>query len=101
MSGDSVGLEDVEDDGRGRVDVWSDCTGRTTCAVFRRASELDGTGASIGSAFAEPKDGFLGMFPAHVYESTAMLSQMVANANQGRRGQLYITYGRLGPICRV
>ena len=67
MSGDSEGSEDVEDDGHGRADGWSDCAGRTTCAVFRGASELGRPGASIGSAFAEPIDAFSGMFPAHVY----------------------------------
>lgn len=66
--------------------------------MFGGASELGRPGASIGSAFAEPIDAFLGMFPAHVYESAAMLSQMVANANQERGGQLHLTYGRLGPI---
>ena len=96
MSGDSEGSEDVEDDGRGRADGWSDCAGRTTCAVIRGAKELGCPDASIGSAFAEPIDAFLSMFPAHVYESAAMLSQMVANANHERSGQLHLTYGRFG-----
>ena len=91
-------MEDEEGGGQGHVDGWSDCAGRITCTVFRGASELGRPGASIGSAFAEPIDAFLGMFPAHVYESAAMLSQMVANANQERGGQLHLTYGRLGPI---
>ena len=98
MSGNSEVSEDAEGGEQGRADGRSDCAGRTTCAVFGGASELGRPGASIGSAFAEPIDAFLGMFPAHVYESAAMLSQMVANANQERGGQLHLTYGRLGPI---
>ena len=98
MSGDLEVSEDGEGSGQGRADSWSDCTRRTTCAVFRGASELGLPGASIGSAFAEPRDAFLGMFPAHVYESAAMLSQMVANANQEGGGELHLTYSRLGLI---
>ena len=82
MSGDSEGSEDMEDDGRGCADGWSNCAGRTTYAVFRGASELGRPGASIDFDSAEPIDAFLGVFPAHVYESAAMLSQIGANANQ-------------------
>ena len=82
MSGDSEVSEDEEGDVQGRADGWSECSGRTTYAVLRGASELGRPGASKGSAFAEPIDAFLGMFLAHVYESAAMLSQVVANANQ-------------------
>ena len=88
--------EEEEGGGQGRADGWSECAGRTTCGVFGGASELGRPGASKGSAFAEPLDAFLGMFPAHVYESAAMLSQMVANANQERSGQLHLSYGKLG-----
>ena len=95
MSGDLEVLEDEEGDRQGRADGWSNCTGRTTCAVFRGASELVQPGASKGSAFAEPIDAFLGMSLAHVYESTAMLSQIVANANQECSGQVHLTYNRL------
>ena len=98
MSGDSEISEDAEGGGQGHVDGWSKCARRTTSAMFGGASEQGWPGASIGSAFAEPMNAFLGMFPAHVYESLAMLSQMVANANQERGGQLHLTYGRLGPI---
>ena len=66
--------------------------------MFRGASELGRPDASIGSAFAEPIDTFLGMFPAHGYECAATLSQMVPNTDQARGGQLHFTYGRLGPI---
>ena len=100
MSGDSDVSENAEGGGQGRADGWSNCAGRTTCAVFGGASELGRPGASIGSAFAEPIDAFLCMFAAHVYESTAILSQMVANANQERGKQLHLTYGRLGLISR-
>ena len=84
MSVDSEVSEDEEGDGQVRADDWSKCAGRTSCVVFRRASELGRPGASKGPAFAEPLDTFLGMFPAHFYDSAAMLSQMVANANQER-----------------
>ena len=77
------------------MDGWSYCAGRTTCAVFRGASELGPPGASIGSAFAEPIDAFLGIFPAHVYESVTMLLHMVAKANQEHGGQLHLTYHHL------
>ena len=82
MSGDLKVSEDEKSDGQGRADSWRECAGRNTCAVFRGASDLGRPGACIGSAFAEPIDAFLGLFLAHVYESAAMLLQMVANANQ-------------------
>ena len=82
MSGDSDVLEHQEGDGQGHADAWRECARRTTCAVFREATDLGRPGASIGSAFAEPMYAFLGTFPVHVYESMAMLLQMVANANK-------------------
>ena len=86
MSRDSEVSENAEGGRQGHADGWSECTGRTTCAVFGGASELGWPSASISSAFAEPIDAFLVMFPAHVYESAAILLQMMANANQERGG---------------
>ena len=40
MSEDSEVLEDEDGDGPGRADGWSECAGRTSCAVFRGVSEL-------------------------------------------------------------